>query len=101
VSKLQRIETLARRWAARECTMANLVEVFRLAHPTVPRSRVWPLFVDLAEQVELYDRFNDGRAHWSDINNEITGLDRSEQAADEITIRVDAAARALIDGRAA
>jgi hypothetical protein len=73
-------------------------EVDRLAHPALAPEQVWAAFEDLVEAVRLRDGINDQIVRWDEVDDELTGPDRSEAAFQIACQRVDAALQRLLPG---
>jgi hypothetical protein len=96
------LKTLARTWHEKgsEVRQARLED---LAHPSL---RGWDLeeaFDTLQGDLALLDGLNGAHGavecHWSDVNDELVGPDRTEAALDEMEQRVGGALDRLVRGK--
>jgi hypothetical protein len=98
VTDVQRLEDLAVRHLNGEWTTACEIELTGLV-AIRPAEETWGLFEDLTEAVRLRAGLNDSTVHWSEVNDRLTGSDRSYDAWQIACQRADEAARALLNGR--
>ncbi|MCW2768159.1 MAG: hypothetical protein JWO11_4118 [Nocardioides sp.] len=98
VTATQRLEDLAALWLNDQWATHHETELHTLAGDR-PEHHTWSAFEDLAEAVRLRNGLNDGPAHWSEVDDSLTGWDRSTAAWDIACGRVDDAAHTLLNGR--
>ena len=96
----QRVQALALLWANDEWSAELETELYAIAHLSRPHYETWALFEDLADTIRLREDVNEGRAHWDEVEPELTCADRSEVAHQIMCGRVDDAVHALIGRRA-
>lgn len=96
------LKTLARTWHE----LPSEVRGMRLADLTHPSLTGWDLdeaWDTLQGDLALLDGLNSAHGavecHWSDVNDELTGPDRTEAARDEMEQRVGGALDRLIRGK--
>jgi hypothetical protein len=98
ITDVQRLEDLAVAWLNEQWTTACEIELTSLA-AIGPAEETWQAFEDLCDAVRLRNGLDDPTVHWSEVNDALTGSDRSESAWQIACQRADDAARALLNGR--
>lgn len=99
VSVEQVLETLALARLAEEWRVEYDLMLLRLVHFSHDNESMWEAFEDFTQAVRLREGVATGALHWSEVDDSLTGPDRSEAAHDIACDRVTDAARVLLCGR--
>ena len=96
----QRVQTLAELYINGQWTAQHETELYTIAHRSRAYHQTWALFEDLADAIRLREDVGEGRAHWDEVEPDLTCADRSDVAHQIMCGRVDDAVHALIGRRA-